>query len=69
MFFSLVQRLDQLTLGQSMSKAAEAIDHLKFSDLEEIFQALKQAFRYIGAGRLYLVCHQLSGSARKKNMA
>ena len=57
MFLSMVVRLDQLTMDQSLSKAAEAMDHSKCEDLEEIFIGLKQAFKYIGAGRLYLVCH------------
>ena len=59
LYYGMIRRLETMTLNQSMVTLAADIDKKDWEGLKKLAFKLKSSFYYVGAGRLYLICHQI----------
>ena len=64
----MLRRLETTTLNQSMVKIAANIDERDWLGLMSLALRLKSSFYYIGAGRLYHICHQIHEASSLKQV-
>ena len=66
MFFTMLRRLEQMTLNQSMSKIANLVNDQNWTELGNLTSTLKQACGYVGASRLHFISHFIEETIREK---